>query len=56
LGVHPHNGPESARFQEWKQSGDALLAEREAARKSKASEPETTESEPPENETAEIQS
>lgn len=29
-------GPESSRFQEWKQSGDALLAEREKTRKSTA--------------------
>ena len=27
------NGPESSRFQEWKKSGDALLAGQEAARK-----------------------
>lgn len=27
------HGPESTRFQEWKSAGDALLAEREAARK-----------------------
>ena len=27
------SGPESTRFQEWKSAGDALLAEREAARK-----------------------
>lgn len=30
------NGPESARFQEWKQFGDARLAEREKTRKSTA--------------------
>ncbi|MBN6742534.1 conjugal transfer protein TraD [Acidithiobacillus sp. MC6.1] len=28
------SGPESTRFQEWKSTGDALLIEREAARKS----------------------
>ncbi|MBU2719555.1 conjugal transfer protein TraD [Acidithiobacillus ferridurans] len=28
------HGPESTRFQEWKSAGDALLAEREAARTS----------------------
>ena len=28
------HGPESTRFQEWKSAGDALLAEREAARQS----------------------
>ncbi|WP_254892762.1 MULTISPECIES: conjugal transfer protein TraD [Acidithiobacillus] len=42
------DGPESPRFQEWKQSGDALLAEREAERKSntkKTAESETTVSE-----------
>lgn len=43
-------GPESTRFQEWKSTGDALLAEREAARqsppaKSPATAPDPTSSE-----------
>lgn len=46
------HGPESARFQEWKQSGDALLAKREAERKSTTQ--KTAETEAPVSESAEI--
>ena len=47
------HGPESSHFQEWKQSGDALLAEREAERKSTTQ--KTAETETPVSEPAEIQ-
>ncbi|WP_075323043.1 hypothetical protein [Acidithiobacillus albertensis] len=47
------DGPESPRFQEWKQSGDALLARREAERKLTAK--KTGETETPVSEPAAIQ-
>ena len=46
-------GPDASRFQQWKQSGDALLAEREAERKSTTQ--KTAETETPVSEPAEIQ-
>ena len=46
------DGPESSRFQEYKQSGDALLAKREAERKATAK--KTAETEAPVSESAEI--
>ena len=46
------NGPESSRFQEWKQSGDALLAKREAERKATAQ--KTAETETPVSESVEV--
>jgi len=46
------HGPESSRFQEWKQSGDALLAKREAERKATAQ--KTAETEIPVSESVEV--
>ena len=40
------SGPESQRFQEWKSSGDTLLAEREAARTSPPTKTEEAASKP----------
>jgi hypothetical protein len=47
------HGPESASFQEWKQSGDTLLAKREVERKSTTQ--KTAETETPVSKLAEIQ-
>lgn len=46
------HGPESTRFQEWKSAGEALLAKREAERKSTTQ--KTAETEAPVSESAEI--